>query len=34
MSDLSREGLWEAGDRVTGLRGEQDVGDGREGIEA
>lgn len=34
MSDLCREGLWEAGDRITGLRWEQDVGDGREGIEA
>lgn len=34
MSDLSREGLWEVEERATGLRWEQDVGDGREGIEA
>lgn len=34
LSDLSREGLWEVEDRVTGFRWEQDVGDGSEGIEA
>lgn len=34
MSDDSREGLWEVGNRVTGLRWEQDVGDGRDRIEA